>query len=79
MGLIKVVYDEPDRTRAWGIEVNGGVITGVLWPHEGKWRWELFDQQSGTVAFDCGEAPSMPEAKAQVQEAVTERIAGTIF
>jgi hypothetical protein len=51
----------------------------VLWPHEGKWRWELFDQQSGTVAFDCGEAPSMPEAKAQVQEAVTERIAGTIF
>jgi hypothetical protein len=79
MGLIEVAYDEPDRTGAWGIEVEGGAIVGALWPHEGKWRWELFDQQSGTVAFDCGEAPSMPEAKAQVQEAVTERIAGTIF
>jgi hypothetical protein len=77
--MVEITYDEPDRTGAYGIEVNGGVIVGALWPHDGNYRWELFDQQSGTVAFDCGEAPSMPEAKAQVQEAVTEQIAGTIF
>jgi hypothetical protein len=31
------------------------------------------------VAFDCNEAPTMPEAKVQVREAVIERIAGTVF
>lgn len=79
MGLIEVVYEEPDRTGAWGIEVGGGVIVGALWPHEGSYRWELYDEQSAGVAFDCGEAPTVPEAKAQVQEAVIERIAGTMY
>jgi hypothetical protein len=79
MGLIEVVYDEPDRTGAWGIEVNGGAVVGALWPHEGQFRWELFDQQSGTVAFDCGEAPTIPEAKVQVREAVIERVVGTVY
>ena len=78
MGPVEITYDEPDRTPAWGVEVNGGVIVGALWPHEGKYRWELYDQASGTVAFDCGEAPTMPEAKCQIQGAVSDRIASTI-
>jgi hypothetical protein len=79
MGLIEVTYDEPDRTGAWGIEVNGGVMVGALWSHEGQFRWELFDLESAGVAFDCGEAPTMPEAKCQVREAAIERIAGTVY
>jgi hypothetical protein len=78
MGLLDIVYDEPDRTGAWGIEVNGGVMVGAVWPHKGCWRWELLDEQSDGVAFDCGEAPTMPEAQVQVREAAIERVADTI-
>jgi hypothetical protein len=77
--MVEITYDEPDRTGAHGIEVNGGAMVGALWPHEGRWRWEMFDQASGTLAFDCGEAPTAPEAKGQVRESVLQRIAGTIY
>jgi hypothetical protein len=78
MGLLQIAYDEPDRTGAWGIEVEGGAMVGALWPHEGTWRWELFDLESAGVAFDCGEAPTMAEAQVQVRDAANERVASTI-
>jgi hypothetical protein len=78
MGLLRITYDEPDRKGTYGIEVEGGVMTGSLWYHDGRWHWDLYDG-TDRAAFADGEAITKSEAQADVQTAAIDRVAGTLF
>ena len=79
MALIDVKYDEPDRTGAYGIEVEGGEMVGALWLDGDLWVWELLDERSDGRAFATGKAVSINLAKDDVQTAAINRIVSTIY